>query len=1317
MSETNIKVGFGFAKGRDSFAVGLEAARRAAAGIMEYPASVVLVFASVRYDLEKVLKGIQYTTRGAPILGTTTAGEVCNGAQKESVVVLVLASPFLKVAVGVGEKVSLDWEEAVMQAVNTGELMPYFASDIAAVQNRLTLEGKQAFGLLFSPGNTRCCDSRSFEILEKLKQLSENRLPIFGGSSADDWHMETNFVLHDGRAYPDGLLLAVFETSLQFGMAFYHGFVPGPDRAAITKAEGHEVLELNGQPAAEVFGRFLGKPVKALEGKHLTLTSARPIGVPDPYGQYSIKVASYLTSGNGIRLSQPVSQGSTLILMQSEPENLVSAGKEAFCKSLLRGSVENPAAAIVFSCAVRQKLLGERIDEEISNIMQMAPGVPVTGFYSFGEQGLADDGVNRHNNGVITTLVIGSDLSYAARVASENNVLRHQLEQTVSNLNNQEEIVWKAEKKYRAIFENAREGIYQSTPEGRYLSANPAMARIYGYASPEEMIQAVESIGREIFVIPEKWEELRQLLATHSETGDFEVEQRRKDGSPFWASLRIHAVYGEDGRVLYWEGRCIEITKRKQAEDELRRTSALLDMIVDSIPNMIFLKDARELRFVRFNQAGEDLLGYSREDLLGKSDYDFFTREQADFFTEKDREALCGRRVVDIPEEPLLTADKGTRILHTMKVPLFDANGEPEYLLGISEDITERKRAEMELLREKLFTEKLLESLPGIFFLYDSTCHLKRWNKAHETATGFSADELRDWYIPDWHETPEDAAVGMALVKSVLETGVGGAFETTLVNKEGRFVPYLISITRLLVPDGPAMMMGVGIDITERKQAEELYRTLTDSLQSGVFIVQDKKLQFVNPHIPAYSGYSENELIGRDTFNFVHPEDHALLRLNAIDMLKGKRTNPYEYRIIDRKGNIKWLMETVRSITYKGKLAVLGNTMDVTERYQMESLFRQTQKMEAVGTLAGGIAHDFNNILAAIIGYTELVKGKLQQRELHHYLEQVLRASERAKNLVTQILAFSRKADKEIKPVDISSLTTEALRLLRATIPSTIEIRQEITQEVCEVLADPIQLHQVIMNLCTNAAHAMRERGGVLEVSLSKAEITPEMLPLYPDLNPGPYVKLRVNDTGTGIRPDVMGKIFDPFFTTKKVGEGTGLGLSVVYGIVKECGGAVAVQSELGKGSKFSIYLPAIEHGAELTGEPASTIPGGKERVIFVDDENILAEMGREMLEGLGYEVIAATSSASVLEIFRAQPDRFDLVITDMTMPGMTGKELATELLGIRSDIPIILCTGYSEIISEDEAKSMGVREFATKPLNLRSMAELVRKALDKKES
>ncbi len=385
------------------------------------------------------------------------------------------------------------------------------------------------------------------------------------------------------------------------------------------------------------------------------------------------------------------------------------------------------------------------------------------------------------------------------------------------------------------------------------------------------------------------------------------------------------------------------------------------------------------------------------------------------------------------------------------------------------------------------------------------------------------------------------------------------------------------------------------------------------------------------------------------------------------------------------------------------------------EKAELTKQLNQAQRMEAIGTLAGGIAHDFNNILSGIIGYTEITKMKNSQPMLNRYLDQVLSACDRAKNLVGQILTFSRVTELERRPVDISSITKETVKLLRATIPSTIEIRHRSSSDVHAVLADPTQIHQILINLCTNAAHAMRGQGGVLEIELQNVEITPEMTKARLGVNPGAYVMLTVSDTGVGIAPEFIHRIFDPFFTTKEKGEGTGLGLSVVYGIVKEFDGSITVEGEPGVGTTFKVWLPAITRLAEVSPESGEPMVGGRERILFVDDEAILMEIGCDILEELGYHVTGVTSSTEALELFRAQPDQFDLVMTDMTMPGMTGAELSQEILQIRADLPIILCTGLSEMINEEKAKAMGIREFAMKPLSLKNIAQLTRKALERK--
>ena len=393
---------------------------------------------------------------------------------------------------------------------------------------------------------------------------------------------------------------------------------------------------------------------------------------------------------------------------------------------------------------------------------------------------------------------------------------------------------------------------------------------------------------------------------------------------------------------------------------------------------------------------------------------------------------------------------------------------------------------------------------------------------------------------------------------------------------------------------------------------------------------------------------------------------------------------------------------------------VIERKLAAEEAAKLQSRLKQAQKMEALGTLAGGIAHDFNNILSAIIGYTELSKMKLpEDSKVRAYQDEIFKAGNRAKDLVKQILIFSRQTEHELKPVPVKFIIKEALALLRASLPSTIEIHQD-TQTDSLVLSDPTQIHQILMNLCTNAGHAMEQKGGVLRVDMVDVELDSGFTATYPDLKPGPYIKLTVSDTGYGMSSEVMNRIFDPFFTTKERGMGTGMGLSVVHSIVESYGGVVGAYSEPGKGSAFKVFLPVIEGKQKSEAGVEKPIPKGTERILLVDDEPSLVEMGKELLEILGYEVTTSVSSNDALEIFKAEPERFDLVITDMTMPNMTGENLAKELIAIREDIPVILCTGFSSGMTEKNVKSMGIRAFVAKPILRQDMAETIRKVLDR---
>jgi signal transduction histidine kinase/ActR/RegA family two-component response regulator len=524
-------------------------------------------------------------------------------------------------------------------------------------------------------------------------------------------------------------------------------------------------------------------------------------------------------------------------------------------------------------------------------------------------------------------------------------------------------------------------------------------------------------------------------------------------------------------------------------------------------------------------------------------------------------------------------------------------------------------------------------------------------------------------------------------------------------------------------------------EVEERSRAEaaitaaaERFSTVLDSLDVLVYVadMESYELLFVNRYGREHWGEG---IVGKICWQVMQVGQEGpcpfCTNANLLDE-QGRPTGVHVWEVQNLLTN-EWYECRGRAIKWiDGRLVRLEIATNISEKkrseeeqIRLEGQLRQAQKMEAIGTLAGGIAHDFNNILTAIIGFGEIVMEQLPPGSaLCVDQGHVVAAGKRAKELVKQILTFSRRSEQELQPLMVQFIVKEALKLLRSSIPASIEIRVDIDGNCGLVMADPGQIHQVVMNLCTNAYQAMRETGGVLAVSLKSVVVSAEEAKMIVNLQPGPHLCLEVADTGCGMSRAVRERIFEPYFTTKGQGEGTGLGLSLVHGIVTGLGGGINVNSAPGLGTTFKVYLPRIAVEPRAEAEVKSAIPpGGDESVLVVDDEASITGLERKLLEGLGYRVTVVAGGEQALQAFRAKPADFDLILTDMTMPGLNGDELAREILRIRPEMPIILCTGFSELIDAEKAEAMGIKEFLLKPLEKGELARAVRRALDGPES
>ena len=791
---------------------------------------------------------------------------------------------------------------------------------------------------------------------------------------------------------------------------------------------------------------------------------------------------------------------------------------------------------------------------------------------------------------------------------------------------------------------------------------------------------------------------------------------------------RVEAIKDGRGRPTGVQGLARDVTEQRKAEEALKITESKYRAVVDNaLEGIVVVQDGR---LVFYNHRFESETAYTA-DVLDRSYIEFIHPDDLPLVADRYERRLRGEGL-DYPFVcRVLVADGGVRWVEIKAIPTL-WEGKPAHIYFFK-DATDLKEAEAARVESELQYKTLFQESLSAIFVLDEEARFVDANRAGLDFLACDREELLgrtlwDFSPPDQLERQKKAH-GTFTRPRVQETNflVGDSIKQLLLN---------------MVPSkhrGRTMLFAIGQDVTPYRRVEEGLEASREALKKQRDLFNNTIEALTHPFY-VIDPYTYQVLLANRAAGVTAGDSpmtcHALTHKRSTpcsgeeaacpvdEIVATGRPATVEHLHFDAQGLPRYHeVHSYPVFDEQGRVAqVIVYSLDITsrkryeeERKGLEMQLRQAQKMEAIGTLAGGIAHDFNNILAAISGYTELAIFKqANMQKTRENLEQVLKASERARQLIAQILTFSRQSEQELKPLELEPIVKESLKFLRASLPSTIRIDTEMTVGSSVVLADPGQMQQVLMNLCTNASHAMYDRGGILTVRLEKVEMTAEDRTRPSVLAPGRYLRLTVGDTGPGMPPEVLARIFEPYFTTKKPGEGTGLGLAVVHGIVKSHGGTIVTESEPGRGSRFHVFLPLMESGTEVEAEAEETaLPRGTERILFVDDEEPLVDIGRQMLEHLGYRVSTRTSSPEALELFMARPDRFDLVITDQTMPNMTGIQLSEEMTRIRPGLPVLLCTGFSLQLSEEKMKAAGIWRLLMKPLSIGQVAGVIREILD----
>jgi len=871
-----------------------------------------------------------------------------------------------------------------------------------------------------------------------------------------------------------------------------------------------------------------------------------------------------------------------------------------------------------------------------------------------------------------------------------------------------------SEEKFDSLFHRNLHCAYVHDFEGRFLEANEASLRLLGY-SREEIpdLRFASLIGED--QLPTVYEALEEIGRNGSQRGFTEYRLRRKDGGHVWVETHGSLIYrnGVPHAVL---GVARDVTDRKKAEEALRESRESLRRLVEDMPALVcrFLPDGT---LTLVNERYCSYFGKKKEELIGQ---DFFR-----FIPEEEREkvrahftALNEQKPMATYEHQVLAPDGTIRWQEWTDRALTDEEGRIREYQSLGMDITERKRSEETLKEsEKKYRELVDNSLVGI---YKTTLkgEILYVNDALSKLLEFdSPEEMKAESVLVRYKNRGDRDL---LISKLMESGSVSDFETELLTREGGTKTVLLSAVR-----ENDEISGMILDITERKLAEEAlreseekYRLLVENASDGIFIAQDLEIKFPNRKAREMGDALGFELEGVPFINYVHPEDRQMVMERHLGRIKGKNVpNTYSFRLVSANGEELWTELHAVPITWEGKPATLNFLRDITKEKKLEAQFRRAQRMESIGTLAGGIAHDFNNLLMSIQGYASLMLMDMDEDHLHRpMVEGIVDSVMSGASLSRKLLGFARGGKYELRQTDMNRLVKKTSEMFART-RKEIQIRWQYEERIWTVEVDRAQMEQVLMNLYLNAWQAM-PAGGEMVLETRNVEMGEGEIGNF-KAKPGKYVKVTIRDNGVGMDSKTLERIFEPFFTTKELGRGTGLGLASAYGIIENHGGMIQVDSRVGKGTTFAIYLPAVEGNAadEASDSRAEGwtmhhegARGRKGTVLLVDDEKSIVDIFTKMLTALGYEVLAAANGKEAIELYRTNRDHIDVVILDMIMPGMGGGEVFDKLKEANPGVKVLLSSGYSFDDRARQILSRGCGGFIQKPF---TVAELIRKIED----